>query len=163
MAKFRWIASSNDGWEDEAKKEFSTKKEAYEDMRKAVFEKMCWNTEFDEDLSDGCSVPYEVNFQQDKIVHKSFSGTYTYEVVPVKEKKTYKVKINYVERYSCEVAVEATSEQEALDKLGDEWDNVDYNSPLFEEILDGLDEAESDFEMKGTISKKAATDLYKVK
>jgi hypothetical protein len=163
MAKYKWIASSNDGWEDEAKKEFATKKEAYEDMRKAVFEKMCWNTEFDEDLSDGCSVPYEVKFQQDKIVHKSFSGTYTYEIVPVKEIKTYKVKINYVERYSCEVAVEATSEQEALDKVGDEWDAIDYNSPLFEEILDGLDECDSDFEMKGTISKKAAKDLYKVK
>jgi len=163
MKKFRWIASSNDGWEDESKKDFDTKKEAYEDMRKAVFEKMCWNTEFDEDLSDGCSVPYEVEFRQDKIVHKSFSGTYTYEVVPVKETKTYKVKINYVEYYSGYVAVEATSEQEALDKVGAEWDSSDYNSPLFEEILDGLDECNSDFEVEGTISKKVKSNLYTIK
>jgi hypothetical protein len=161
MKKFRWIASSNDGWEDESKTEFATKKEAYEDMRKAVFEKMCWNTEFDEDLSDGCSVPYEVNFQQDKIVHKSFSGVYTYEVVPVKETKTYKVKIDYVEHYSDYVAVEATSEQEALDKLGAEWD--DYDSILHNYILDGKLECDSDFEIKGTISKKVKSNLITIK
>lgn len=163
MKKFRWVASSNDGWEDESKKDFSTKKEAYEDMRKAVFEKMCWNTNFDEDLSDGCSVPYEVNFQQDKIVHKSFSGVYTYQVVPVKETKTYKVKINYVEYYSGEVAVEATSEQEALDKVGAEWDSIDCDSTLFDIVLEGLDETDSNFEVKGTISKKVANDLYTIK
>jgi len=161
MKKFRWIASSNDGWEDESKKDFDTKKEAYEDMRKAVFEKMCWNTEFDEDLSDGCSVPYEVNFQQDKIVHKSFSGIYTYQVVPVKKTKTYKVKINYVEYYSSEVAVEATSEQEALDKLGAEWDACD--SSLYEQVIEGLDDTDTDFEVKGTISEKIATNLFTIK
>ena len=83
MPKYKWVAQSNDGWDDESTQTFSDKKEAYNDMRKAVLSKMTWNTEFDEDLYDGGIVTYKVEFAQNMIKHESFSGIYTYEIVEV--------------------------------------------------------------------------------
>ena len=109
--KYKWIASSNDGWENESTIEFDTKKKAYEDMREAVFKKMCWNTEFDEDLSEDCFVNYKVHFEQDKIVHESFSGIYTYQIVEVPEEKVYMV---YADVTICvHDFIKAKSEDEA--------------------------------------------------
>ena len=81
MGKFRWVANSNDGWDDASTKTFDTEVEAYNDMRDAVFEKMKWNTEHDEDVSEYEEVTYEVSFKPTEIVHKSFSGVYTYKIV----------------------------------------------------------------------------------
>jgi hypothetical protein len=83
MGKYKWVAESNDGWDNESTESFDTKEEAYNDMRNSVFEKMKWNTEFSEDLYDGSIVTYKVEFQQDKIVHESFSGIYTYTIVEI--------------------------------------------------------------------------------
>jgi hypothetical protein len=83
MGKYKWVAESNDGWDNESTESFDTKEEAYNDMRNSVFEKMKWNTEFSEDLYDGGVVTYKVEFQQDKIVHESFSGIYTYTIVEI--------------------------------------------------------------------------------
>ena len=45
MGKYIWKAESDDGaFEDNSRQQFDTKKEAYDDMRNAVFEKMKWNT-----------------------------------------------------------------------------------------------------------------------
>jgi hypothetical protein len=81
MGKFRWVANSNDGWDDASTKTFDTEVEAYNDMRDAVFEKMKWNTEHDEDVSEYEEVTYEVSFKPTEIVHKSFSGVYTYKII----------------------------------------------------------------------------------
>ena len=82
MGKYIWKAESDDGaFEDNSRQQFDTKKEAYDDMRNAVFEKMKWNTEFDEDFFDCDSIGYQVHFSQDKIVHESYSGVYTYTIV----------------------------------------------------------------------------------
>ena len=109
--KYKWIAESNDGWENESTREFDTKKEAYNDMRNAVFDKMHWNTEFDEDLTDDCFVNYKVHFEQDKIVHESFSGVYTYQIVEVPEEKVYMV---YADVTICvHDFIKAKSEDEA--------------------------------------------------
>lgn len=77
--KYYWKAKSNDGcFEAQSSRDFSTHKEAYEDMRECALEKMLWNTEW-EDLDDnGDSIGYEVHISQNKIVHKSYSGEYTY-------------------------------------------------------------------------------------
>ncbi len=84
MGKYKWIAECSDGgWEDNSTKEFGTKKEAYNDMRDAALEKMKWNTEYDEDFTDCVAIGYKVTFQQDKIVHESYSGIYTYSIVEV--------------------------------------------------------------------------------
>ena len=84
LAKFYWTAKSSDeAFEDKSEKIFNTRHEAYNDMRNAVLEKMKWNTVFDEDLKECEYVDYYVIFKQDKIVHTSYSGVYTYEIKEV--------------------------------------------------------------------------------
>lgn len=81
MKKYSWKASSDDGcYEDKGRRWFDTKKEAYEDMREYALEKMQWNTEW-EDVDENNTLGYEVHFSRNKIVHTSYSGTYTYEIV----------------------------------------------------------------------------------
>ena len=76
-----WIANCDDGsFEDRSSRMFATQKEAYEDMRNAALEKMKWNTEFDEDFDEIMPITYEVEFYPNKIIHKSYSGVYTYEM-----------------------------------------------------------------------------------
>jgi hypothetical protein len=59
-------------------------------MRNAVLEKMKWNTEYDEDFSDGTdAISYKVWFEQGMIVHQSFSGTYVYLIVNEDENPDY--------------------------------------------------------------------------
>lgn len=79
--KYTWKATSDDGcYEDKGRRWFDTKKEAYEDMREYALEKMQWNTEW-EDVDENNTLGYEVHFSRNKIVHESYSGTYTYEIV----------------------------------------------------------------------------------
>lgn len=86
MKKYSWIASSDDGcYEAKGSRWFDTKKEAYEDMREHALEKMQWNTEW-EDVDENSTLGYEVHFSRDKIVHESYSGIYTYEIVSQSEK-----------------------------------------------------------------------------
>lgn len=91
--RYRWFAFSDDqAFEDWSDTSFATKKECYEDMRKAVFSKMTWNTEYDEDFNDAlpgeeASVWYQVRFAQERIIHSSFSGCYLYRIVEADGKK----------------------------------------------------------------------------
>ena len=78
---FYWVAKSNDGsFEDKSATMFTTKKEAYEDMRNAVLEKVKWNTEFDEDFEKDETIDYNVTFSKDSIIHNSYSGEYVYTI-----------------------------------------------------------------------------------
>lgn len=79
---YRWFASSNDGcYEISGRKFFSSKKDCYNDMRDAVLKKMKWNTDFSVDFGDDDEIiGYDVKFSKNKIVHTSYSGTYTYEI-----------------------------------------------------------------------------------
>lgn len=78
---YYWRAYSDDGcFEDESSIGFKTEKEAYNDMRNNVFEKMKWNTEYDEDYDETEMILYEVEFAQNRIIHTSYSGIYTYEI-----------------------------------------------------------------------------------
>lgn len=92
MKKYKWVAASNDGaFEDESCKEFTSKRECYNDMRNAALEKMKWNTEYDADFADIIDdgyIGYEVKFSRNKIIHESYSGVYTYEIKEVQEMKT---------------------------------------------------------------------------
>lgn len=83
MKKYSWKASSNDGSFEDDGGWFETHEEAYNDMRNHALEKMKWNTEW-EDFYDLCEedfITYNVQFSRNKIVHKSYSGVYTYEIV----------------------------------------------------------------------------------
>ena len=92
MKKYKWVAASNDGaFEDESIQEFTSKRECYNDMRNAALEKMKWNNEYDADFADIIDdgyIGYEVKFSRNKIIHKSYSGVYTYEIKEVQEMKT---------------------------------------------------------------------------
>lgn len=88
MKKYRWVAESNDlSFEDESRQEFASKEECYNDMRNAALEKMKWNTEFT-DCDENDTLGYKVHFSQNKIIHESYSGVYTYEIKEVQEMKT---------------------------------------------------------------------------
>ena len=88
MKKYRWVAESNDGsFEDESRQEFASKEECYNDMRNAALEKMKWNTEFT-DCDENDTLGYKVHFSQNKIIHESYSGVYTYEIKEVQDMKT---------------------------------------------------------------------------
>ena len=88
MKKYKWVAASNDGaFEDESRQEFTSKEECYNDMRNAALEKIKWNTEFT-DCDENDTLGYKVHFSQNKIIHESYSGIYTYEIKEVQEMKT---------------------------------------------------------------------------
>ena len=79
--KCRWECSSDDGsFTDDSRRTFDTQEECYNDMRNSALEKMKWNTEWCDvnDCADGDFIGYKVSFFKDKIIHKSYSGTYTY-------------------------------------------------------------------------------------
>lgn len=89
MKRYSWKASSDDGsFEDEGQVWFKTHKEAYEDMRVYALEKMKWNTEWSDldDIEDEDNwIGYNVKFNPNYIVHESYSGVYTYEIVERRE------------------------------------------------------------------------------
>lgn len=81
---YKWVAKSDDGaFEDESITLFPSKKSCYNNMRMYALEKMQWNTQYDEDFYDCDSIGYEVQFTQNSITHKSYSGVYTYKIVEV--------------------------------------------------------------------------------
>ena len=81
--KFTWEAKSDDGsFDDNANALFDTQEECYKDMRRAALEKATWNTE-PEDFSDCDKIHYYFVFSPMQIVHTSYSGTYTYNLIQV--------------------------------------------------------------------------------
>lgn len=89
MAKYSWKASSDDrSYEAESQKWFDTKEDAYYDMRNHALEKMKWNTEWGDffDMAAEDWIGYNVKFHPNYIIHESYSGTYTYEIVEREEK-----------------------------------------------------------------------------
>ena len=85
--KYSWKAWSDDGcFEDKSRREFSTKKEAYLDMREYALEKVQWNTQWDDLDDNNDSIGSSMSFSQNQIVHQSYSGFYTYEIVEIRDK-----------------------------------------------------------------------------
>lgn len=130
--KYTWKATSDDGcYEDKGRRWFDTKKEAYEDMREYALEKMQWNTEW-EDVDENNTLGYEVHFSRNKIVHESYSGTYTYEIVEHaetirKHNRTWDVLDSFL-------PTENDWEVGVFDELGTMWmNNMDGYMILIEE------------------------------
>ena len=97
--KYLWTAISDDGcFEDKSEKVFDTQEECYMDMMNHAVNKMKWNVAYgdvtedqhliddnglirtDEKSMQGGFIGYEARFYPHKIVHTSYSGTYTYEI-----------------------------------------------------------------------------------
>ena len=93
MKRFYWEAESNDKcFFDKSSGTFSSKQEAYYDMRDAVLEKMKWNTEWEDyhtycDEGDDMIIGYDVKFSPNKIVHTSYSGVYTYNLIEYEDEQ----------------------------------------------------------------------------
>lgn len=123
--KYTWKARSNDGsFEHDARTKFNTKKEAYIDMRNHALEKMKWNTEW-EDFSDMDKedwIGYSVKFHPDYIVHESYSGLYTYEIVEIPDPvRIYGRTWNIIESYTPEDLIDW--EVCEIDGVGTMWMN----------------------------------------
>lgn len=109
--KYKWIAKCSDGAFNDESALFDSEKECYNNMRNAVLEKMKWNTEYDDDFTDiqeGDYIGYEVHFSKREITHKSYSGLYTYKIVEVVEKKSYRV----WQSFQGSIAVDVWAENE---------------------------------------------------
>lgn len=79
--QYYWSVKGDDGYEDETLDRYDTQEEAYNAMREAALDKMKWNTEFREDFYEKDDViDYSVTFSKNEIVHKSYSGVYTYTI-----------------------------------------------------------------------------------
>lgn len=87
MKRYSWKASSNDGSFEDNGGWFETHEEAYNDMRNHALEKVKWNTEWEDfsDLSEEDFIAYDVQFSRNSIVHRSYSGIYTYKIVKKRE------------------------------------------------------------------------------
>ena len=76
-----WWKMESDCDTVESKKTFNTHEECYEDMRKAVNDKVLWNIEFTDFDGDEDSIPIKITASRNKIVCESYSGTYTWTVM----------------------------------------------------------------------------------
>lgn len=82
--KYKWVAESNDKVYYETSREFDSRVDAYNDMRDAVLQKMEWNTDYEEDFeNDNEYLEYKVIFSRNEIIHKSYSGKYTYRIIEI--------------------------------------------------------------------------------
>lgn len=120
--KYSWKAKSNDGsYEAQSCRFFDTREEAYNDMRNEALEKMKWNTEF-YDVEEEDTLGYSVHFSKNKIVHESYSGIYTYEIVEVRE-KVYKHDRDWEVIDSFEPKIGRDWEVCFIDGVGTMWMN----------------------------------------
>ena len=89
---FVWKSSWDNSPGPSSERTFPTQRECYEDMMIHAVDKMKWNLEYDDVLDDPISlrktedglettdtpINYTLNVNSDRIVHKSYSGTYEY-------------------------------------------------------------------------------------
>lgn len=96
MKFYYWTVESSDGFTDKTKALFKTQADCYADMVKHAIDKIKWNTlwtdlvETDDkpnddglitnDKLDLLHIHYDLDIYPDKIVHKSYSGIYTYQI-----------------------------------------------------------------------------------
>lgn len=94
--KYYWACESSDGFTDNSTAFFKSQSDCYTDMLNHAIDKIKWNTEWtdlvepnDKPNDDGMitndeldlsHIHYDLDFYPDKIVHKSYSGTYTYQI-----------------------------------------------------------------------------------
>lgn len=76
---YRWKMVNDCGFK-ESEKTFNTHEECYEDMRKAVNDKVLWNIEYTDFADEDEKIDINIRASLDKIVVESYSGTYTWTV-----------------------------------------------------------------------------------
>lgn len=137
MKKYRWVAESNDlSFEDESIQEFTSKEECYNDMRNAALEKMKWNTKFT-DCDENDALGYKVHFSQNKIIHESYSGVYTYEIKEVQEMKTIELTDEQVSAIVHALKTNIRVNQESIDRMYDVCGETEYTKETAKNIVNG--------------------------
>ena len=87
MATYMWIGSSNDAsYSERSRTTFDNEEDCYKDMVNEVSEKIKWNTEW-HDCREYETIHYDITYSRRKIVHKSYSGIYTYNLIEVSDHK----------------------------------------------------------------------------
>jgi hypothetical protein len=87
MATYMWIGNSNDGsYFERSRTTFDNEEDCYKDMVNEVSEKIKWNTEWC-DCREYETIHYDITYSRRKIVHKSYSGIYTYNLIEVSDHK----------------------------------------------------------------------------
>lgn len=138
MKKYKWVAESNDrSFEDESRRDFTSKEDCYNDMRNAALEKMKWNTEF-YDVDDNDTLGYKVHFSKNKIVHESYSGVYTYEIKEVYDKKNVELTESQINTLKAAIRVAIDETQFRFERLLGEFKVYDKRT------IDGLKKSSED-------------------
>ena len=138
MKKYKWVAESNDrAFQDESSKKFTSKEECYNDMRNAALEKMKLNTEYAQDFNDCESIKYRVTFYQERIIHASYSGVYTYEIKEVKEMKTFEFTEEQIKMIAHALKTNIRVNQGAIDRMYNVCGDNEYTRETAENIVRG--------------------------
>lgn len=137
MKKYKWVAESNDrSFEDESRRDFTSKEDCYNDMRNAALEKMKWNTEF-YDVDDNDTLGYKVHFSKNKIVHESYSGVYTYAIKEVEEMKTIELTEEQLKTIAHALKTNIRVNQESIDRMYDVCGETEYTKETAQNIVNG--------------------------
>ena len=137
MKKYKWVVESNDGsFKDESRQEFTSKEECYNDMRNAALEKMKWNTEYAQDFNDCESIEYRVTFYQERIIHVSYSGVYTYEIKEFEEKK-FEFTDEQVKTIVHALNTNIKVNQEFINRMYDVCGETEYTKEIAKNIVNG--------------------------
>lgn len=139
MKKYRWIASSEYGsLEDESLQEFTSKEECYNDMRNAAFKKLCCNTEFDQDFSEIANyIGYKVKYNQEKIIHASYSGVYTYEIKEINSMKKVELTEEQVNMVTHALKTTIRLNQESIDRMYEVCGENEHTKETAKNLVDG--------------------------
>lgn len=147
--KFRWTAHSDDGvWSDHSAN-FDTQEECYKDMMNHAIDKMKWNIEWEDVVSDGATkqalaggiittgqpIGYELKVNADRISHTSYSGTYSWQIEKVLDDWNPRFKCNDILRKGTTVAIVACANENAIDpdNFGYTITIVGHNVPRYNE------------------------------
>jgi len=146
--KYRWTAHSDDGCYNESSCLFDTQEKCYENMMNVAINKMKWNLEWSDVLSDGATkteskglvttvepIGYELKVNADEIVHKSYSGTYTYRIEVVQKEWKPRFKVNDILRKGTTVAIIACANENETnpDNFGYRMTIVGHTPPKWNE------------------------------
>lgn len=138
MKKYKWVAESDDrSFEDESRQEFTSKEECYNDMRNAALEKMKWNTEYAQDFNDCESIEYGVMFYQEKIIHASYSGVYTYEIKEINSMKKFELTEEQVNMVAHALKTTIRVNQESIDRMYEVCGENEHTKETAKNLVDG--------------------------
>jgi response regulator of citrate/malate metabolism len=96
---------------------------------------MKWNTEFT-DCDENDTLGYKVHFSQNKIIHESYSGVYTYEIKEFDE-KTFEFTDEQVKTIVHALKTNIRVNQEYIDRMYDVCGKTEFTKETAKNIVNG--------------------------